>query len=597
MSLKLLFAAFAAALSLALLTPALVAPSATAATPKKVAAYWADWEYYYDSSFTPDNVDFRKVTEVNYAFGWSDKNGDVYFTDQFTFEGLGAKSFSGGAGTGPTKCSPAFWHPFSNYDNTKRPAVCRGWNDANAGLVKEAHADGAKVNLSIGGWTLSHEVSQMLESPTARARFNDQIANLLRDWNFDGVDLDWEFPGYAPHGGRPIDKANFTKLLQELRAKLAVLKASTGKSYQLSAAVSCNPSIAANGYEFANIEPLLDVVNLMSYDFGGDWNSTAQHASPLQNYPGSESPAFNAAACTDFWRTTGTVPASKLVLGMAHYGRSVAGAKAIGQPAAGHDAAHWGGDTETRYYDIVAKQKSDPSFRTGYDATAMTAYGYFDNGGFISFENETSIAARTKYVLDQNLGGFMIWQLHGGMLKSGSGYTYPLLDAALAVLGGATPPSPTPTPTPTPTSASPTPTPTSASPTPTTSGACAAFKQPYAGDPSYKKGAKVTFNGQAYVSLMEPNWWSPSAAPTYWGSTTCGATTSPTPSPTPSPTTVSPTPTSTGSCAAFKQPYAGDPSYKKGSKVTFNGKAYVSLMEPNWWSPSAAPSYWAVTTC
>lgn len=63
-----------------------------------------------------------------------------------------------------------------------------------------------------------------------------------------------------------------------------------------------------------------------------------------------------------------------------------------------------------------------------------------------------------------------------------------------------TPTSASPTPIPTPTSASPTPT-----PTPTVTGTCTAFKQPYAGDPAYKKGRKVTYNGKAYVSTFEPN--------------------------------------------------------------------------------------------
>lgn len=79
--------------------------------------------------------------------------------------------------------------------------------------------------------------------------------------------------------------------------------------------------------------------------------------------------------------------------------------------------------------------------------------------------------------------------------------------------------------------------------------------------------------------VMSGNYWTPS-----------GSFTTPSPNPTP-------TSSATGACSAFKQPYAGDPAYKKGQKVTFNGKAYVSTFEPNWWSPSAAPGYWSGTTC
>jgi len=130
-----------------------------------------------------------------------------------------------------------------------------------------------------------------------------------------------------------------------------------------------------------------------------------------------------------------------------------------------------------------------------------------------------------------------------------------------------------------------------------TAQACAPFAQPYSGDPAYAKGDKVTFGGKAYVSTFAPNWWSPTAAPQYWSETTCGTGTpdpTPTPTPTPDPTPTEPTPQT---CEPFAQPYSGDPAYAKGDKVTFGGKVYESTFAPNWWSPSAAPQYWSVTTC
>lgn len=129
-------------------------------------------------------------------------------------------------------------------------------------------------------------------------------------------------------------------------------------------------------------------------------------------------------------------------------------------------------------------------------------------------------------------------------------------------------------------------------------GSCTDFRQPYAGDPAYQKGDKVVFQGTAYVSTFGPNWWSPSAAPSYWSTTTCDPAT-PTPAPT---STLAPAPTaapspSPAACVPFRQPYAGDPAYAKGDKVLFDGKGYVSTMSPNWWSPGAAPSLWVPTSC
>ncbi len=119
---------------------------------------------------------------------------------------------------------------------------------------------------------------------------------------------------------------------------------------------------------------------------------------------------------------------------------------------------------------------------------------------------------------------------------------------------------------------------------------------------NYTAAAANTTVADAYYSaslmlhsmiVMSGNYWTPVGA--------TASTPPPTPTPTPTPTpsgTSSPTPTtSAAGCAAFVQPYAGMPAYQKGDKVTFNGKGYVSTFGPNWWSPSAAPQYWAETTC
>lgn len=592
----------------------LLALSVAPAGATRVSAYWADWEYYYDSAFTHDRVDFTRLTHVQYAFAWNDEHGVLYFTDQHVFAGLGASSFSGGPGNGPAKCSPPFWHPFSTYDNTPHPPICQGWNDHERGFAKSVHDAGAKAILSIGGWTLSHRVSAMLESPTARATFVDHAIQFLVDWNFDGIDLDFEYPGYAPHGGRPIDRPNFTLLLSELRQAMDALEATTGRPYELTAAVSCGPQNATNAYEFAAVSSLLDYVHLMAYDLGGDWDPIAQHNSALFPYAGQLHEGFDADGCREFWATTGQAPAAKIVLGMAHYGRSFAGATAIGDPSGGHDWAHWSGGTETKYYEIAARRQSDPSFRTSYDAEAGTHFGSFDGGGAISFEDTESIALRTQYVLDEGLAGVVIWQLHGGMISRGGSYEYPLLDATLAVLAGNVPeppggPSPTATPTPaptpspnvpvaTPTAVASTPTPTAA-PSPGDPAACPEFVQPYAGDPGYAVGDVVTFGGASYRSLHGPNFWAPSAAPQLWEESTCttgGDTPGSGPGPTPT-STPTPMPPAGGTCVSFVQPYAGDPGYAVGDRVAFEGRGYESLHEPNWWSPSAAPHLWRETSC
>ena len=53
-----------------------------------------------------------------------------------------------------------------------------------------------KVSLAIGGWNEgSEKYSKMAADPAKRAIFVKSVLKMLRDYNFDGFDLDWEYPG------------------------------------------------------------------------------------------------------------------------------------------------------------------------------------------------------------------------------------------------------------------------------------------------------------------------------------------------------------------------------------------------------------------
>ncbi len=45
-----------------------------------------------------------------------------------------------------------------------------------------------------------------------RRTFVKSVIRHLRQYNFDGIDLDWEYPTFRD-GGRPQDKDNYSKLV------------------------------------------------------------------------------------------------------------------------------------------------------------------------------------------------------------------------------------------------------------------------------------------------------------------------------------------------------------------------------------------------
>ena len=53
-----------------------------------------------------------------------------------------------------------------------------------------------KVLLALGGWNDSagKKYSTLVNNPTARKKFVQHAVAFLKKHNFDGLDLDWEYP-------------------------------------------------------------------------------------------------------------------------------------------------------------------------------------------------------------------------------------------------------------------------------------------------------------------------------------------------------------------------------------------------------------------
>jgi len=294
------------------------------------------------------------------------------------------------------------------------------------------HAAGAEIYPSIGGWTLSDAFPIMAASATARATFANQCRELIQDYGFDGIDLDWEYPGYEDHSGTPQDKANFNLLLDDVRLALDALENETGKRYGLTAALPCGPSNMMN-IDIPYVTSKLDELNLMSYDFGGSWSETTSVNAPMV-YQGWGPEDFSVDDCVRNWIDEGG-SREKINLGISFYGRSFAGATGLNQSHQGADKANWSVDEGTpQYYNILDKLPNMVSVR---DELTKTQYAYFPTDGLVSFDNERSICDKTEYAIENNLSGFLIWELSGDLLQD---LSTPLLDSINAKLNDPTMP-------------------------------------------------------------------------------------------------------------------------------------------------------------
>jgi chitinase len=200
-------------------------------------------------------------------------------------------------------------------------------------LLKEAHPH-IQTLLSIGGWTWSSQFSAVASTAESRARFARSCADIMEQYGFDGLDVDWEYPGGGGlYRGTPEETENFTLLLADMRAELDA----RGDHLLTIAAPAGLARIAA--IQVDEIHRQLDWINVMTCDVHGAWETTTGFNAPMARAPGDNAPDFNVSAAIAAWLDGGTPP-DKLTVGVPFYGRGWTGvaagdANGLFQPATG----------------------------------------------------------------------------------------------------------------------------------------------------------------------------------------------------------------------------------------------------------------------
>ena len=140
------------------------------------------------------------------------------------------------------------------------------------------------MTLAIGGWNDSQgdKYSRLVNNPDARKKFIDHALRFIEKYNFDGLDLDWEYPKCWQvdcNKGPNTDKPAFAQWVKELK------EAFKPKGYLLSAAVSPAKKVADAGYDVPTISKYLDWIAIMAYDYHGHWDKKTGHVAPMFDHP------------------------------------------------------------------------------------------------------------------------------------------------------------------------------------------------------------------------------------------------------------------------------------------------------------------------
>lgn len=356
--------------------------------PYRVIGYFAGWSVYDRAYFVTD-IPAEHLTHINYAFANYTLDGEVIVGDPW---GDMQMPYPGEQESGDER---------GNFNQLR--------------LLKERYPH-LQTLISIGGWTWSQFFSPVAADPERRQRFADSAVEFMLRHGFDGVDIDWEYPGAQGH---PLnrrsddDPENFILLLSAVRERLDAQGAQDGRTYLLTIATGAGNQ-AIDAVDWVRVAELVDWINVMTYDMAGGWSSITGFHAPL--YPSAQPPPEGTSTDTAMRRYLATgVPADQLVVGVPFYGRGFASVAAtndgLHQPFEGSPPGTWEPGAFD-YGDLVENYIGAPGYTRYWSDAAQSPWLFnAETGVWISYDDPEALTVKANYVRDNGFGGLMFWEL------------------------------------------------------------------------------------------------------------------------------------------------------------------------------------------
>ncbi|OAA65146.1 chitinase [Akanthomyces lecanii RCEF 1005] len=333
----------------------------------------------YGRNFQPSNLPVSALSHVYYAFMNIHANGTVFSGD--------------------------------TYADLEKHYPGDSWNDpgANAyGCVNQLYQLKKKNRhlksiLSIGGATWSANYPAAASSDATRKAFSQSAVGFMKDWGFDGIDIDWEYPASEAEAN------DLTLLLQALRQELDMYSTQHGSGHHflLSMAAPANP-VHISKLNIKEISHIVDYINLMAYDYSGSWDKVTGYVANI----GFKSTNMNA---TRFATETalkayvdGGAPVSKIVLGLPTYGRAFEQTDGIGMPFTGIGQGIW----EEGVWDYKVLPKQNAHVFCDYEVRGCYS---FDPKAkeLISFDTSQIVSSKVAWLRREGLAGSIFWEASG----------------------------------------------------------------------------------------------------------------------------------------------------------------------------------------
>ena len=388
----------------------------------RIVGYFPEWGVYHQQPYLVKNIvtsgSADKLTVLNYAFGYPKPDPTGVVTCQLNDpESAYQQTYSANDSVDGVADDP-YQSLRGHFNQLKK---------------LKAMYPNLKIVASIGGWSGSTYFSDAALTDVSRIAFVKSCIDLYIKGDlplqnnaggpgvaagiFDGIDLDWEYPvsdGAAGAHHNIDDSTNFTLLLAEFR-----------KQYKSIARADLLLTMAAPGSEYhsqnfhvSDDYPYLDYIQLMTYDFYGDWNSTTGHLTNLCTSPADPASAewqLSVDKAVRLYRDRYGVPADKILPGAAFYGRGWTGVGSTNSGLYQSDSGAAPGTYEPGYElyrDLVPKLSS--GYTKYWDNLAKAAWIYSSADKiFWTCDEPNSLALKAQYVKYHDLGGIMFWEISG----------------------------------------------------------------------------------------------------------------------------------------------------------------------------------------
>jgi chitinase len=330
-----------------------VAVAQNASSSKRLLGYYPEWSKYNDPPFTysADQIPYSQLTHIAHAFVLLDKKAD-----------------------GTLDVPSGYVEP---------------------SLIANAHAAGVKVLVSIGGGdgVQGPRFNHMARVEAYRQAFVQNVHAFLTANGYDGVDIDWEIP-------HARDKSYCTTLMQELRNELPA------GQWLITMATPSDPRSWGAGFDIPALAPILDFMNVMTYDYTGSWAGYAGLNSPLLQDPNDPIQSGSLKTSMDLYADIYGVPLAQLNIGTPFYGYEFDGVDTLW-------AACSGCGNQQNYGDYIKPLMHSSDWQKLRDKSARSPYMVNSTvPAFITYDNASSTSSKTHYIMKQRgFGGVFMWEL------------------------------------------------------------------------------------------------------------------------------------------------------------------------------------------